>query len=247
MTTTFSAFRDEQIAIVRALTPTVISGVAFVPALEETDFRDWAQMHAGVCFRYFSITDLEEYEEQPVSNGDQEWIWTREEIAIAYPNDYRYGSTNLMAMGDVRRADWFQVDRALGIYGKGNYTSGGTTQRDVSREQLDGVTLTVISYRVHYWRAVGTETTTAMQNSSEISFRYTTQIESDEHVITFATESRPDMADATYVVIGTVMTAGYPSAQARAKEGTQTAQGFTLELSESVIAGTVIDFIVRDR
>lgn len=156
MATSFEAIRDRQIAIIQALTPSMLAGNKFRVALDEIDFRDWADAKPLAAFRRFTIADLFEYEDPEVSGGDVEFVRTREEIAIAYPRDYRYGTDNSRDASDCMRSDMRQINTAVGIWGTNNYVAGSTAITELSTdiERTEAVTLLVMSYAVYFYRSI---------------------------------------------------------------------------------------------
>ena len=153
-TTTFEAIRATQISVVEALTPTLQSNVKFLVSRAESDFRLWSVENPQACFRRFSVVDLFDYDAPAVSNTDVEWVEGREEIIIAYPEDFRYGGDNFRDLRDLVRSDQYQIDNSLGHRGTGNYTDAHAILETASIEDDDAVSFLTLSYLFRFYRSV---------------------------------------------------------------------------------------------
>jgi len=153
-TTTFEAIRSTQISLVEGLSPSLFPTVAFSKHLAEQDFRAWCVENPQACFRRFSVVDLFDYEAPAVSNTDVEWVEGREEVVIAYAEDYRYGSDNLRDLRDLIRSDQYQIDNSLGHRGTGNYTSAHAVLESASLEDDEAVSFLTLIYIFRFYRSV---------------------------------------------------------------------------------------------
>jgi len=244
MTTTLAAIRDEQIAIVQALTPSDLAHVPFRVALDERDFREWAQAEPVAAFRRFAIVDRWTYTTPEADGGDVTWEPTEVDVMVAYPRDYRYGTGNSRSREDVMRADRAQIDYAIGAWGAENMSDSSATLIATRVEEYPAVAILAMTLRVFYYRSTTGATYVASQNSSEQSFRYTTTVAADSYSIAIPRA----MADTSYVVAATIATlpsGGMPAL--RVSDSGRTTTAFTLELSGTVPIGTGFDLIVRDR
>ena len=152
-TTTFAAVRAEQVALIEALTPTSLSGDKFSLDQGEQDFREWVDESKRASFRRFAIVDLHEYDPVDISDLSTEFLHGRQEIVIAYPDDYRYGPDGNRSRGDVMREDLHQIQTSVGPRGYLNLTNSTITEPEDEIEELDGVMLLVIKQRVHFYRS----------------------------------------------------------------------------------------------
>ena len=243
MSTTFAAIRTEQVALIRAITPSSLASVSFVAALDERNFRDWADANPTACFRRFSIRDRLELEPPDVSNADVEWTGCREEILVAYPLDYRYGEGNQRDLESVLREDLYLLDDQLGPYGYDNYSAAVATDLEVAAETMDNVVILVLSYRLRYYRDVNAQSYTAMQTSAEQSFQYTAATATDSYTVTIPKA----MVDTSYVVEPNISAIGSGGATCDIVGVAATTTTLTLTCGASLAIGTVIDIIVRDR
>lgn len=153
-TTSYESIRASQITAIRAITPTCLADVSYLPHLEETEFRDWAQENATAALRRFSVLDLFDYDDIETSNTDVEWTIGRNEVVVAYPRDYRYGAENRRDLNDVIREDERQLEGAIGARGYSNYTDAAAIREGFTVEETDSVVFLVLTYRFHFWRDV---------------------------------------------------------------------------------------------
>jgi hypothetical protein len=153
-TTTYEAIRDEQLALIQALTPDSFAGEPFLEALDEIDFRVWADEHPD-CMRRFTIGPLEEEIPPVVSNQDVEESDGEQTVLVAYPNDHRYGSDNSRDRADVMRQDEVKIRKEIGPIGRGNYSVDvATPWLRTEYEEMDAVVIMAISFRVLYRRSI---------------------------------------------------------------------------------------------
>ena len=246
MTTTLAAIRDEQIALIQALTPTSLAATKLRVSLGELNFREWAAAHPEASLRRFAIQDIWDYDIPEVHGGDMVFDPARVEVIVAYPKSPAlYGSDNARDMRDIIREDASLIDYTIGAWGTGNYSDASAVRESLELEDAGAVVLAVSTFRVFYYRATTGAGFVATQNSSEQSFQYTTASSADSYAVTIPKAMR----DTSYVVEATISTLGSGGAfaQLMASNSGRTTTAFTLACSGALATGTVIDIIVRDR
>ncbi len=157
--TTYAAVRGLQIAAITAIAPTSHSAETFKVALDEGNFRAWAESQPQACFRRFTVRYLSE-DEPEVSNLDAEYRTVDAEIVVAYPGKLpaRWGSENLRDMSDIMREDAISLNNAAGHRGYSNITVAATiiSSRPVYEgEDGDAVRFLVLPYTAKFWESVG--------------------------------------------------------------------------------------------
>jgi hypothetical protein len=152
-TTTYSAVRASQFSAIEGIAPTSLASVLFIRHRAEQDFRVWAVENPQACFRRFDILDLFEYTAPIVTNNDQNFVEGREEITIAYPEDFRFGDENLRDMGDVILSDQFLIDKNIGLGGGGIYTDAHAVLESFDTEDADGVTFLNMTFVFRFYRS----------------------------------------------------------------------------------------------
>jgi hypothetical protein len=153
-TTTFEAVRSTQLSLVEGLTPTLLNTVKFVRHRSEQDFRLWCTENTQACFRRFAIVDLWEYEPPQVTNNDVEFVEGRQDVLIAYPEDFRFGGDNLRDLRDLMRADQYLIDNSLGHRGTGNYTDAHAVLESAEHDDAEGVSFLSLTYVFRFYRSV---------------------------------------------------------------------------------------------
>ena len=154
-TTTFEAIRALQKTAIEALTPATRSGVKFLIARDEQDFREWAKNNKSAAFRRFSLSNNFGYQPPEVDSVDVVYQRMTEEVVIAYP---ALGlPENRRDRQDVMDEDWRQIDRTIGPYGQnlGNWADGQSycSMTGVETVEDEGVFFTVLTYEVGFYRA----------------------------------------------------------------------------------------------
>ena len=154
MTTTFETLRDEQAALIAALTPVSLEDVPFVQHIDERPLRDWAQEYPQACFRRFAIADVFDYMPPAISTYGTERVEGSHEVVIAYPVDYRYGAQNRRDRWDVMREDEKYVDERIGLNHAYNaYSEGHCVRTSAVREEGPAVAFLVMTYVFRFDRA----------------------------------------------------------------------------------------------
>jgi len=150
-TTTYETIRDEQIAAIAAIVPTLKADVPFIAAKEHVDFRSWAEKNPQAALRRFTVVDLFDENPTEISNYDVEDRRVRAEIVIAYPKTYAYGIDANRDRRDVIRSDRIAVVNAAGIRGGANVTRASIYDQDVTVEDGDRVVFLVIEHSIFFW------------------------------------------------------------------------------------------------
>lgn len=113
------------IALVTALTPTLVSAVKFRHSQDEGDgdFPTWAESNPAGAFRRFQIRDSGSDEVPEVSQVDISQLEATMTLTVAYDHSKRAGGQGARDRDDCIDADWRLINRALGIYGRANFSS----------------------------------------------------------------------------------------------------------------------------
>lgn len=155
--TTFETIRNQQVAVIEALTPTKIAGHGFRAHREQAEYMAWVEKNPAASLRRFQILSGLDIEASPSSDGHVE-LWRHTfELRVAYPRQFgRYGKENERDMEDVIELDIRQIDGAIGRHGFANYVAG---QQLCEREStgvvdLAGAKVLSITYLVQYDRSV---------------------------------------------------------------------------------------------
>ena len=159
--TTPEAIRDRAIAVIEALVPA--RGDARFRAYRNergANFEEWSKQQAAACRRRFQVRTSGRSRAPTVSNTDHEEHWLTLHILIAYPQTHRDGRGAALDRDDTADADAFQIDKAIGMLGKANFTSpfpDATWHEDspgiTERIEDDGVDFVEIEYVMFYKRA----------------------------------------------------------------------------------------------
>jgi hypothetical protein len=138
--TTPEAIRDRALTVIEGLTPASDSGVKFRRYRNEggADFQDWAESHPSGAQRRVQVRTSGASHVPEVSNTDMEEHRLTMTVLVAYPHTHRWGSANGLDRDDVMDQDAFQIDEAIGMLGRANFSSpypdacwleGGVTER----------------------------------------------------------------------------------------------------------------------
>jgi len=122
---TVEAIRDRIYTLVESLTPTSLSADKFRRFRNEdgADFEDWAETNPSAALRRFQVRQFGTDENPLVSDTTNERIKLRLACRLAYPQTHRYGAANAMDRDDVMNQDWKKINAAIGLYGRGNFSS----------------------------------------------------------------------------------------------------------------------------
>jgi hypothetical protein len=156
-TTTIAAIRDRMIAVIKALSPGLMSATPFEPHQEDrVDFAEWCEAHPTAALRRFSVRDTGSSLPPDVTNTDVEWRKVGFDIVLAYPVTNTYGDQNSLDRDDVMESDRVQVEQAVGIGGGANFSGSypNATWSDTQTSTLRGeaVDLLVIRQEFGFWR-----------------------------------------------------------------------------------------------
>lgn len=161
MPSTAAAIRDRITTVISAIVPTFDERTQFRPSqnVARADFTAWAEQNAAGCLRRFQVRDDGTEEPPEVSNTDIDLRHITYVIRIAYPQTQRYGKDAALDRDDVIDQDWGKLNRALGIYGRANFTGsydctplGATRETEIG----DTVDILVVRARFSYYRRVYT-------------------------------------------------------------------------------------------
>lgn len=155
-----ASIRDRIIAVITALSPSSLAtgaGNAFHEYRNEGDgdFIAWAEKNPAAAFRRFQVRDDGTDEPPAVTNMDIEERSVTFEIVISYPQSARTGHKQALSRDDVIAADFRQIDFAVGICGRINFSPPepdavprGITKRIDRRDACDYLVLTeTFTYR----------------------------------------------------------------------------------------------------
>jgi hypothetical protein len=141
-----ASIRDRAIAVIAGLVPNTLLGVPFVKHRNERDgdFVKWATANPAAALRRFQVRQSGD-EGPPVTNTDTEERRLKLTITVAYPQTARFGRDNALDRDDVITEDYKQLDFAIGLYGKQNFSDpypsatpfGFTPQDVVAGEGVD--------------------------------------------------------------------------------------------------------------
>ena len=121
--TTEESIRDRAIAVIAALLPRHLPRSAFVKYRNEGkgDFVEWASSNPAPAFRRYQVRSTGGVPPE-VSNTDYEERQVVLTVTIAYPANARTGPDQALDRDDIIDEDFKQLDFAIGIYGRGNFS-----------------------------------------------------------------------------------------------------------------------------
>jgi hypothetical protein len=121
--TTAQSIRDRAIAAIGALTPNSLFGTKYRKYLNEGrgDFIAWATEFPAAALRRFQVRESGDVGPE-VSNTDYEERKLTLTITVAYPQNARSGPDQALDRDDVIEEDFKQIDFAIGIYGRVNFS-----------------------------------------------------------------------------------------------------------------------------
>lgn len=161
-TTTAAAIRDRAEVVVKAITPTSDSLLAFTPWVKEAGqkFREAMEQNPAGAHRMYEVRTTGKDSELEVTNEDVEEHMVEVEVIVAYPQDARWGDDK--ARKRVMDQDRHAIEDAIGVRGSANFTNAfgvdatwrGATNLDGLIEEGNGVDFLVIKQLMSYFRAV---------------------------------------------------------------------------------------------
>lgn len=156
---TAAAIRNQGYSLLEAITPTYLSGDKFRRWRNEggANFVDGTEKNPAGCLRRFQFRQIGTDDLPAVSDTTTERVTLQLELRVAYPQTERFGNANAMSRDDVLNQDWLKINAAIGIYGRGNFTStydctplGATMEM----EHGSGVDYMVVMARFEYIRSI---------------------------------------------------------------------------------------------
>lgn len=159
-TTTEEAIRDHMIALIAALTPRALAGDRFIPYQHERNarFRSWAEGVKQGSFRKFSVRDVGTGRPPDITNCDVQAVWVDFLILVAYPQTSRAGGDAALDRDDVKRADQYQIEQAVGLSGYPNFAGASPNASWVDGssewEEGDGVDFLAIRQTMRFYRSM---------------------------------------------------------------------------------------------
>lgn len=122
LATTAESIRDRIIAVIVALTPSLLASDLYVEYRNElgADFRDWCEDNPAAALRKFQVRRIADASPAEVSNSDHEERIVSFRVLVAYPQTHRYGGDNASDRDDVMDADQMKIDYAIGMCGRAN-------------------------------------------------------------------------------------------------------------------------------
>lgn len=157
---TQEAIRDRVYSLIESPTPSLLATPKFLRYRNEggADFQAWSEANPASSLRRFQVREVGDDDPPDVSNSDLEAVELKLQITVAYPQTHRYGSANAMDRDDVMNADWLKINAAIGMYGRGNFSSthdctplGAVKSRDTGSK----VDFLVVTARYRYQRLTG--------------------------------------------------------------------------------------------
>lgn len=123
-TSTPAAIRDRALTVIESLTPASDAGVKFLrsQSLGVGAFMEWAEANPSACRRRIQIRTEGSTETPAVSNHDVEEHQVTLTVLVAYPQTQRDGRAAALDRDDTLDEDAFQIDKAIGMLGKANFT-----------------------------------------------------------------------------------------------------------------------------
>ncbi len=121
---TVEAIRDRLYTLIEGLTPLALSADRFRRYRNEgkADFETWANAGPAGALRRFQVR-ADSHEGPDVSNTDFDARIVTFRITVAYPQTARTGPDQAMDRDDAMDSDFRLIDRALGFYGRANFSA----------------------------------------------------------------------------------------------------------------------------
>jgi hypothetical protein len=121
--TTAAAIRDRIATVIEALSVVQLK-TPFRRYLNEGkgDFLAWAEDEPASAFRRFQVRHTGVTGPPLVSNTDYEALQATFSIVVAYPQTARTGRHQALDRDDLMDRDFIQIDNAVGMNGRGNFS-----------------------------------------------------------------------------------------------------------------------------
>jgi hypothetical protein len=153
VTATIATIRDRMAVLVTAIVPVVLAGNRLVQSRDEADFRTWCETNADAALRRFHIEGRVGAPPE-FSMVDLTLEHATFKLTLAYPKTNRYGAEAGRDRDDAIDSDWRQINVAIGIYGRGNFSGANDCVPLASRQRIEsGVAcdFLVVEIDVDYW------------------------------------------------------------------------------------------------
>lgn len=137
MTTTAIAIRDLHASLIEAITPASESRTSFRKHRDEMPFEEWVASNPNAALRRFSIYEDGYRRAPPISNAGVEYRYCALEIMVAYPNNFRYGSSNRSDQEALMVQDAELVEDAIGLRGFANFSDSTIIASEFSISRID--------------------------------------------------------------------------------------------------------------
>ncbi len=161
MTATVAAIRDRAHDVLETLELPHESRTRLRRYRNEGDgnFQTWAESNPSGCLRRFQIRSDGTEQPPEVSNTDVDMRHVTLVVRVAYPHSQRYGVDGALDRDDVIDADFGEIEKVVGIYGRQFYSgSHDCTPLGIvdGREMEIGtsVDFLVLRARFSYYRSV---------------------------------------------------------------------------------------------
>ena len=160
-TATAASIRDQVLAVVEDLIPTSRSADKFLRLRNEGDGDpvEWCETNPAAALRRIWCREIGTDEQPLISNVNTERVRIRLELRVAYPQTARFGD-NALARDNAIAQDWLKINKAVGMYGKANFTSVTDGSYDATplpaekyNERGDKIDFLVVSLTFEYSRA----------------------------------------------------------------------------------------------
>jgi hypothetical protein len=161
-TTTAAAIRNAVSGLIRDITPAIHSGKAFLEHRHEMPIEDWAEANPTSSLRRYSVRFAGSTEPPAVNDTLVQEVRDTMIVIIAYENNWRHNTANgqqLLGLDDVIADDARLIEKTIGPPGYAAF-AGLVAPATVMWEQANerdvrsAVTLSVLRYRVDYFRSL---------------------------------------------------------------------------------------------
>lgn len=154
-TTTPEAIRDRAITVIEALTPAADTSIKFRAFRNEhgADFQAWAEANPTSAQRRFQVRTTGGSVVPEVSNTSIEEHQVTLRVLVSYPHSHRWGRGAGLDRDDVMDQDTFQIDEAIGMLGKANFSSpyaNATWIEGAPREVIRGASCDFVELELVY-------------------------------------------------------------------------------------------------
>lgn len=160
-TATQATIRDRIYDLLEAFDPTTESRTHLRRSQNQDagDFVAECEAHPAGCLRRFQVEDSADTGAE-YSNTDADMRHTIMTIRVAYPHSQRFGQGGSMSRRAVMEQDFGEIEKFVGIYGRGWFFSThdctplGVLEPQFEVERNATFDMLVIRARFSYWREV---------------------------------------------------------------------------------------------